>query len=300
MRITNNNSDCGVMHINLHNVCNFKCSYCDPMYYSGDNRWPNSWDGYLDLIDDMKERNKYLLVSIAGGEPTLMPKFDKFIEYISSENTFVEIATNGSRTLSYWNKFPKSNILIGFSWHSEFIDDEHYMNVIEIMGGKAQCQALIMVTPDNYKRARKLCKEIEKRKLKVHVIPKMTRTNYTGSTYFDYTDEMIKWITKDNRYNQQNKIQMNWEMPHKIFIDGQLASYNNLAADDKLRFKGWNCYAGSRLVCVKFDGTIEACSSGGAKYLGNVNTHWELLDKPLTCDIKDCLCKLDVMIEKWI
>jgi len=270
------------------------------MYYSGDNRWPNSWDGYLDLIDDMKERNKYLLVSIAGGEPTLMPKFDKFIEYISSENTFVEIATNGSRTLSYWNKFPKSNILIGFSWHSEFIDDEHYMNVIEIMGGKAQCQALIMVTPDNYKRARKLCKEIEKRKLKVHVIPKMTRTNYTGSTYFDYTDEMIKWITKDNRYNQQSKMHMNWEMPHKIFIDGQLASYNNLAADDKLRFKGWNCYAGSRLVCVKFDGTIEACSSGGAKYLGNVNTHWELLDKPLTCDIKDCLCKLDVMIEKWI
>ena len=96
MEIINSNPDCGVMTFFIHNTCNFKCSYCSEEHYGGSHRWPEgqTWDNYLDLIDDMKEKNKYLYIELLGGEPTLWPKFHEFVEYISDENTFIEYETN--------------------------------------------------------------------------------------------------------------------------------------------------------------------------------------------------------------
>ena len=57
MRITNNNPDCGIVNIMLHDVCNYKCSYCHPYHYGGKNRWPADWENYVDLLNDFEKNN---------------------------------------------------------------------------------------------------------------------------------------------------------------------------------------------------------------------------------------------------
>ena len=60
MEIINSNPDCCIVSLFVHNVCNFNCSYCSDEHRDGSYRWPTNWDGYLDLIDEIKERRHYI------------------------------------------------------------------------------------------------------------------------------------------------------------------------------------------------------------------------------------------------
>ena len=75
MHITNENLDCCIVTLFIHNVCNYSCSYCSDYHRDGTQRWPEDWEPYLDLIKRLKKRNKYLYVEVLGGEPTVWPKF---------------------------------------------------------------------------------------------------------------------------------------------------------------------------------------------------------------------------------
>ena len=88
MHITNENLDCAIITLFIHNVCNYNCSYCDDYHRDGSERWPTDWKPYIDLIEKMQKKNKYLYVEVLGGEPTLWPKFQDFVDTISSDTVF--------------------------------------------------------------------------------------------------------------------------------------------------------------------------------------------------------------------
>jgi len=300
MRITNNNLDCGIVNIMLHDVCNYKCTYCSPYHYGGKHRWPTNWENYVDLLEDMEEHNKYLLISLLGGEPTLMPKFDEFCKRINAPNRIIEICTNGSRTLRYWNNWPEDlNVYIVFSWHSEFADDDHFFNVIQAMQSKGEIVANLQVTPENFDRARKLAARIIESEATVTVNPKLTRVNIQGDgKLMDYTPEQIKWINKP-RIERHIPLKVNWPYPWKIYIDGEERFHPDMIANNEVDFRGWSCMAGIKSISVEKDGTIRRCCAGAGFPLGNINTVWQLPTQPHVCEIISCHCKLDTMVEKW-
>jgi organic radical activating enzyme len=72
-----------------------------------------------------------------GGEPTLNPDFEPFIEHLSNRGQWVMLVTNGSQGPSYWAKNADHYNTLIFSAHFEFMKSElfakNYQRVVEVM-----------------------------------------------------------------------------------------------------------------------------------------------------------------------
>ena len=115
MHITNYNLGVCFVTIFIHNVCNYECSYCADYHNDGSSGWPNSFEPYKKFIDEVKARNPYVYLEILGGEPTLWPKFQEFIDYMRQDGIFIEYSSNASRTLRYWNQFKEQQAFLFLS-----------------------------------------------------------------------------------------------------------------------------------------------------------------------------------------
>jgi organic radical activating enzyme len=298
MHITNENLDCCILTLFVHNVCNFSCRYCNDYHRDGSNRWPTDWQPYLDLIEQIKKRNKYVYVEVLGGEPTVWPKFQEFVDTISEENVFVEYATNASRSLRYWKSFKTQRAFVFLSWHSEEIDDDHFVEVARIMQDKASVSIPLMIIPDNFERSKILYNRLTE--FKVEITPKFTRTSIDGTSYFNYTDEQREWIT-NNSWNKMKPLGINWKIPQNLHFDGQPMRFMNVLDKGLHKFEGYTCTAGIRRLMVEPDGNIKRCTKGVGGSLGNIKTgNYSLPDTPIVCDYRACPCKLDAVVEKWV
>lgn len=297
MHITNENSDCTIITMFIHNACNFRCSYCSELHNSGEHRWPQDWKPYLDLIEKQKQRTRYIHIEILGGEPTLWPEFHEFIESLSDENVFVEWGTNGSRTLRYWESFKEQRAFASFSWHSEHADDDHFYRAVEIMQHKASINCSLMVLPDNFGRAVALYDRLKE--LSVEVTPRFTRKSIHRPELFDYTDEQRAWITSSYS-NRMRPFGIRWKIPQNLHFDGERIKFMNVVDQGLNRFLGFECKAGITRLYVEPNGRLKRCSKDVGGYLGNILTgEYILPDEPIRCTKEYCTCKLDAVIEKW-
>ncbi len=297
MRITNENLDCCIVTLFMHNVCNYKCSYCNDYHRDGSHRWSDNWEPYVNLIDKLKERNKNLYVEVLGGEPTVWPRFQEFVDYISDDRVFVEYSTNASRTLRYWEQFKTQRAFVFLSWHYEFADDDHFVKVAETMQHKASVSVPLMIVPDNFERAKVLYNRLKG--LDIECTPKFTRTSINGTSYFEYTDEQKNWI-QTNYYNQMKPFGIDWEIPRNLHFDGKKMKFMDVLSQGLHEFKGYTCTAGIKRLMVEPNGNIKRCTKNVGGSLGNILTgKYTLPDDPITCDYTACPCKLDAIVEKW-
>lgn len=297
MHITSENLDCCIVTLFIHNVCNYNCSYCSDFHRDGSQRWPTDWAPYIKLIEELKERNKYLYVEVLGGEPTVWPKFQDFVDTISSDNVFVEYSTNASRTLRYWEKFRSQRAFVFLSWHYEEADDDHFYKVAEIMQHKASVSIPLMILPNNFERAKVLFERLKG--LKVEITPKFVRKSIHGTEYFKYTDEQREWITSNNYFNMKD-FGLDWTFPRNLHFDGEPMAFMKVLDKELHRFKGFTCTAGMKRLMVEPDGNILRCTKRVGGSLGNLLTgEYTLPDKPIVCDYTACPCKLDAIVEKW-
>ncbi|MGD8449364.1 MAG: radical SAM protein, partial [Desulfobacterales bacterium] len=81
--------------IELTSKCNFKCYYCN----SNISIRPK---GFMDqrlfyhIVDQLESISAYRVALHVDGEPTLHPKFEKFISYLNLKKIPISLATNGS------------------------------------------------------------------------------------------------------------------------------------------------------------------------------------------------------------
>jgi organic radical activating enzyme len=84
--------------IYITNVCNYSCTNCQSLNnfaFKGHQRWEDYQSEYK-LLSNQLDIN---IVQIIGGEPTLNPDFEKWVDGISKlwPNSKLQISTNGSR-----------------------------------------------------------------------------------------------------------------------------------------------------------------------------------------------------------
>jgi len=297
MHITNENLDCCIVTLFIHNVCNYSCSYCSDFHRDGTYRWPEDWTPYLNFINDLKQRNRYLYIEVLGGEPTVWPAFQDFVDTISDDNVFVEFSTNASRTLRYWEQFRTHRAFVFLSWHYEQTDDDHFYRVAEIMQHKASVSIPLMVVPDNYDRAVALYERL--RGLNVEITPKFTRTSIHGHDYFEYTEAQREWI-QNNYYNKMRDFGLAWTVPRNLHFDGEQRKFMTVLDQGLHRFEGYTCTAGIKRFSVDPNGDIKRCTKRVGGVIGNLFTGYELPDAPIVCNYAACPCKLDAIVEKWI
>lgn len=103
--------------------CNYACSYCppevsnrtDPLY---------SWDKIKTATDRVLKvfsLNKQIKWVITGGEPTIIPSYLDWVDYVREKNHIVHTTTNGSRGPKYLSQLIEKSC-IGLSLHLEFLD----------------------------------------------------------------------------------------------------------------------------------------------------------------------------------
>ena len=297
MHITNENLDCCIATLFIHNVCKYRCSYCSDFHRDGSYRWPEDWTPYLNFINDLKQRNRYLYIEVLGGEPTVWPAFQDFVDTISDDNVFVEFSTNASRTLRYWEQFRTHRAFVFLSWHYEQTDDDHFYRVAEIMQHKASVSIPLMVVPDNYDRAVALYERL--RGLNVEITPKFTRTSIHGHDYFEYTDTQRAWI-QNNYYNKMRDFGLDWTVPRNLHFDGEQRKFMTVLDQGLHRFEGYTCTAGIKRFSVDPNGDIKRCTKRVGGVIGNLFTGYTLPEAPIVCNYAACPCKLDAIVEKWI
>ena len=297
MHITNENLDCCIVTLFIHNVCNYSCSYCSDFHRDGSYRWPEDWTPYLNFINDLKQRNRYLYIEVLGGEPTVWPEFQDFVDTISDDNVFVEFSTNASRTLRYWEQFRTHRAFVFLSWHYEQTDDDHFYRVAEIMQHKASVSIPLMVVPDNYDRAVALYERLKG--LNVEITPKFTRTSIHGHDYFAYTDTQRAWI-QNNYYNKMRDFGLDWTVPRNLHFDGEQRKFMTVLDQGLHKFEGYTCTAGIKRFSVDPNGDIKRCTKRVGGVIGNLFTGYTLPEAPIVCNYAACPCKLDAIVEKWI
>lgn len=84
--------------VNITNVCNYSCTHCQSLN-NYTFKGHQMWDEYANEYCKLSKKLDIEQLQIIGGEPTLNPDFEKWVEGLSSlwPNTKLQISTNGSR-----------------------------------------------------------------------------------------------------------------------------------------------------------------------------------------------------------
>lgn len=116
----------------LHRRCNYACSYC----------WPEVHNNYEEvkpydlLLKTTKELirsfgdGKPLRFMFGGGEPTILPNFIEWMEFIHNQSCTSIVTTNGSRSPDYFRQLIRYSS-INMSIHFEFANLERITKNVE-------------------------------------------------------------------------------------------------------------------------------------------------------------------------
>jgi organic radical activating enzyme len=198
--------------------CNYNCSYCWPDVH-------NTTDPHKSLDTLIKTAN-YAINNwsngnpirwyFGGGEPTLNPDFEPFIQYLNSKNQWTMLVSNGSQGSKYWEKnCDNYNILI-FSAHFEFMKKELFIkNVSTIvqslsLGTKNLTQFIIklMAKPGIIDQTIELANEINeiilqhnlpRHLLSIEMVPLRGLGAESGNLKTEYTEIELKQILLFNQ-----------------------------------------------------------------------------------------------------
>jgi len=124
--------------------CNYSCSYCWPgVHNTTDAHKPLSlFKQTANYVIDNWSHGHKIHWYFGGGEPTLNPDFEPFVDYLSSRGQWVMLVSNGSQGPAYWRKNADNYNTLIFSAHFEFMKPElfakNYASIVGVMSAGAK------------------------------------------------------------------------------------------------------------------------------------------------------------------
>lgn len=198
--------------------CNYNCSYCWPDVHNTTDPH-KSLDTLIKTADyaiDNWSNGHQIRWYFGGGEPTLNPDFEPFIQYLSSKNQWTMLVSNGSQGPKYWEKNCDNYSILIFSAHFEFMKKELFMkNVSAIaktlsLGTKNLTQFIVklMAKPGIINQAVELADEIKevinlhnlpKNLISIEMVPLRGLGSESGNLRSEYTQEELNQILLFNQ-----------------------------------------------------------------------------------------------------
>ena len=308
-----------VLRVNWHlgNTCTYKCSYCDPSLNSGDIPWP-SVDRAKKIIDDIvsiysTQYNKNTFIfEITGGEPTVYPGIEELCRHMKSLGIFIQLCTNGSRTVRWWEENAENFSLITNSYHVEFTDVKHLTAVCNTVIDKGViANALVLLDPFNFDKVKndlEYMKEFGNFGISVRRVEDRNSTS-TIKRSSAYTDEQLLYLNNNVDIKEKITIPFSDNMRHQPILikednTQQIVNENTVYSTDDNNFLGWDCYAGIDTLSLDVNGNIlpAYCYTGTKKTIGNWLTddlaelHWPT--DPMKCGDMKCVCVHDLRARK--
>lgn len=302
----------------LGNLCNHKCSYCFPGSNEGTYPWPDVEvvkKNLGHLLDHYKKHGKtQFQFYIIGGEPTLWKDLPNLCFFLKEKyNAIINISTNGTRKLDWWQDNCKAFDTIEISVHHEFANVDHLMSVADLIYmSDVSVVCNVMMDPDHFDKCKSIVEQMKRSRKRWPIMAK--NVHFNGQTR--YTDEQRDYLIS----NLKRIPNLFWywrTLKNPVFrtrvdvVDIRNKKFkapNNgwFALYDLNRFKGWECNLGVDHIEIFQDGTI---SGNCRQRIYGLNTYYNLYDSkftdvfqptigPVICQQSLCGCTSEIMIKK--
>jgi len=286
--------------------CNYGCSYCsfagnfDRIRYQKNFEIVYNNFGFLFAhYRDVLEKTEFTLRLCGGGEPTLWPYFYKFCEKIKKDfNIKLETVSNGSRTINWWRKHKDCLDKIYLSFHSEFADIDHYINVLDFLyENNKEAECLLMMDTHNWESCIENYKKLLNSKYPWAIHAKNLRATE------EYTPEPLTEEQKDFFANPVKRLPdsdklleqlADFQMYESISHSREQDLYTVRKLDDysEPKFKGWFCNILKSRLKITADGNITGNCRNGFDNLNLFSNNFDSELKKQT--FSDFTCPADV------
>lgn len=181
------------------------------------------------LISKIKNSSAQVVLNILGGEPTLYPYIEYFIQSVTKFDTVkrCSLFTNGVKEPPEIDS-PKYEITP--SWHPTECNDEEFLLYVDRHASRIS-QTSVMVPAKYTERARKLIASLKEHHPDMTVEPTPLVVN-------EKIMKIDETLGGDRSYE----------------LDGEFYTYNEVINNDLNHFKGWMCLM-SRFM-ISFDGSV--------------------------------------------
>jgi MoaA/NifB/PqqE/SkfB family radical SAM enzyme len=284
---------------NLGTFCNYNCSYCWPETHSSkyDFKSLAVYQLALDnLVATAIEFNfKKIHISMLGGELTAYKYFVEFLKYINSIDEIefkINLVTNLSPSIKYWNEFidhtKNIDISLTASYHSEFADLNSFLEKIKFIESKnISITPSIVMSPSFFDKLVPIAKEIKFKHNKFIFLFQYNERDIDPS----YTSEMINIVNELNNSDLEKRFTIETK-EKKHLIDNA----NILLGMNFVNYSGWDCEAGFNSIIIDKQLNVRRCWTGVDMPIGNLKSDFKLERKK--CITSACICSADLKIKK--
>lgn len=284
------------------NVCNYKCHYCFPGSNEGNYLWPD--------VELVKENLNHLLshyysqgktrsnLYLVGGEVTLWKHLPELIEDIKSKfDTIVEISTNATKNLKWWDTYGNLFDHISVSVHREFSDITHLIEVCDLLYEKdLVINADVMMDPDDFESCIKIIEQLKTSKHNWPIVAKVVHFDgmhrYTKSQLDFFENKRKRFPGEDWYYARSKKLGTEITIVKDtderiVTTDDSWVIRNNLNY-----FKGWSCNLGLDFIKILPNGRITG--NCGQRLYNDYNLYDKEFKNIFNPEIGPTICSRDI------
>lgn len=298
----------------MHNVCNYECSFCGPRHRGGDKRWASLTE--LKAIADkliLASKGSPFWIQLTGGEPTLMPDIAELLQYIKDNGGYTSMISNGSRTLRWWTEIRDRKLLdmLYITYHPEQTSNvQHVVDVLQLFHAEpVDTLCLITHAKNNIKDAFDAFDYISEHTGTVVTVKAMMINQY--DIYESYSEDeadrlkKLNWVkARMSNTKGKSKIPSYQKISSKMLVtydDGsrKVENVQEIFKNQTNTYGGWQCDIGKHTLRIDVDTIYRGvCSVGGMT--GKVTDPTvNFTTDNVVCDIPECFCGTDMSSTKY-
>lgn len=268
--------------------CSFDCRYCE-LHYREPYSYPTE---VIKLINNLS-KDKNIILTLFGGEPTVHPDFLKIVKELDPKID-LGVFTNLSRGVKFFEKVLeiRPNLKFETSFHPSQTDFKKYFETVEFLMSEGVKVSIAFMYDTPYNMLKETYEEL------CSICPDVTpfKIDYKDQ---GFTSEQVKWFLNENK-NKTRKITLKYEK-NGIIHDGE-STPGYLWAHNINNFKYYQCDCGKSCFYISSQGDVYPCLDYKKKGLGkffSVHDSYdvelnEVLQKGLICKSDECTSEIDV------
>lgn len=291
--------------------CNYKCSYCVQQKVNKTNSFPTK-ENILKAINIIKKiKRDHIDVSIAGGETTLYPDLEFFINTIDKNILNLNkltVFSNGSKPVKFYENILSGNKkhFLYFSVHPEFFKVDELKSKIEELTSVVNLQvALMYKKTDNIHKYINIIDEVFEQKKykfspKIIIIREGDYFTKISSEYNQQDYELIQFYNA-KWYNEEIENRKTLWLPQNY----KNLEHNKAIMTNNLNFKNMYCIHGATNMWIDNFGFCRGAICHQAKkskfsLYDNINPYlFKNYISIVKCAVDCCGCKDNLLIPKF-
>lgn len=253
-------------------ICNYDCSYCFPNSKDGIYRFPKNIDTVVknfkllfDFYQSKFNKTQFKINLVGGGEPTMWPHFSKFCSDIKKDHDVrLQVTTNGSRTMRWWEENYHHLDKVVLSTHHEFSDIEHLIKVADFVHSKEiVVNTLVLMDASEWEKCIAIVEQF-KTSAQPWIIEVKAVVDSPGRDINSYNQEQLQYMKQglkripDSDWLIKRLHILNPFKSVALYSDNSVRAFkpDEYITTKSNAFYGWKCDVAKENLVITYDGSV--------------------------------------------